>query len=150
MDALTCDSCGQQIENINDGWVEWISFSKKDQIGKGLRIVHKSGTFQHKCNYNQDVVYRETGGILSDASLVEFIGPDGLMRLLAMISESKLPTEEVLEVIKRLNIPGYDKARSHFEDAIQAGIFQPSMAKNFYCQSNINETIKFIGSKTKG
>jgi hypothetical protein len=144
MEIIKCDSCGKDITDVADGWVEWISFTERDKVGKGLRVVHKNGLFKDKCQYNQDAIYQKFSGILNDNYLENFVGPDGLMRLLVMISESELPTNEVLEMIKRLHISGYDQAREHFEQAIRKGIFEPNMPKNFYNQSDIEATINSI------
>ena len=48
-----------------------------------------------------------------DLSLTEFLGPDGLMHLLDFIAKGRVETSEVLEMIKRLNVPGYEQSRIH-------------------------------------
>jgi hypothetical protein len=40
------------------------------------------------------------------------------MRLLALIAEERAPTNDILEMIKRLHIRGYEQARLHFDEAI--------------------------------
>lgn len=148
MEKWICDTCGGYINNADDGWVEWISLMStgKSPSGRGLRLVHdhSSSPRANKCQYNSDVEYRKDKGTLSDLSLEDFLGPDGLMRLLVFISENELPKDEVLEMIKRLHIPGYELARNHFQKAINDGIFEPNMPKNFYNQSDIDATLRYI------
>lgn len=143
MEKLTCDSCGQEIKNVQDGWVEWISFAERDKTGQGLRLVHKNSRNNSLCQYDQRAEYDKHGGILSDNALEQFIGPDGLMRLLVMISENELSKAEVLEMIKRLHIPGYDQAKNYFDEAICNGYFEPNMPPRFYWQSDIAATMKY-------
>lgn len=143
MKKLTCDTCGQEIKSVQDGWVEWISFAEIDKTGQGLRLVHKNSRNNSHCQYEQKAECDKHGGILSDTALEQFIGPDGLMRLLVMISESELPKTEALEMIKRIHIPGYDQAKDYFGEAISQGCFEPNMPRSFYLQSDIEATIKY-------
>lgn len=145
-----CDSCGGVIEKPEDGWVEWINLGSS-KIGRDLRLVHKYGAVssmkKDRCMFNQDAEFAKDNGTVADSSLTDFLGADGLMRLLVFISESELPIPDVLEMIKRLHIPEYEHARKHFKDAIHAGVFEPDMPKNFYGQSDIKATIEFIRNK---
>jgi hypothetical protein len=50
-----------------------------------------------------------------DLSLPEFWGPDGLMHLPDFIAQGSVETSEALEMIKRLNVPGYERARIHID-----------------------------------
>ena len=150
MNTWICDTCGGIIEKPEDGWVEWISLTQAgiSPSGRDIRIVHSHSASPldgpKKCQYDGDIEFRKDKGVLSDNSLTDFIGPDGLMRLLVFISEQELPTPEVLEIIKRLHIPGYERARNHFDKAIYDGVFEPNMPKNFYNESDIKATIKYI------
>jgi hypothetical protein len=108
---------------------------------------HSSGAQKksgNSCRYNSKKEYQKDGGSLADNPLSEFLGPDGLMRLLLSIAENELPTLEVLEMIKRLHIPGYEHARKHFKGAISSGVFDPDMPENFYRQHDIKATLDFI------
>lgn len=44
-----------------------------------------------------------------------------------------IPQEDVLEMIKRLHIPGYEHARLHFDEAIADGVFEPNRRPG-YCR----------------
>jgi hypothetical protein len=84
------------------------------------------------------------GFTLHDSHLNSFLGTDGLMLLLSMLAEGDLPKEEVLEMIKRLHIPGYEHARFHFERAIAQGVIEPHMPPGYYDQSDINAVLEFV------
>lgn len=136
-----CDTCGRTIEKVEDGWVEWLSHvgTKKQ---RGFRLVHHVGG--NHCQYDGQAVFERDGSIISDQPVREFVGADGLMLLLLMISEGELPKEEVVEMTKRLHVPGYEHARRHFKRAIAEGVFEPNMGVGFYSQDNIKATLKFI------
>ena len=144
-----CDCCGGKIEKAKDGWIEWIIFKDNEkEAGRDLRLVHHmpASPFDRPngCQFDQNVEFAKDHGIVNDMSLEYFLGPNGLMQLLIFISENKLPKEEVLEMIKRLYIPGYEISRHHFDRAIEEGIFEPNRPKNFYLKSDIDATLKFL------
>ncbi len=133
-----CDVCGQTIEKVEDGWVEWLDSSSGK--GKGLRLVHaynkspRNGS--KKCQYGSDQ-------IVSDLPLKSFSGPDGLVQLLVMISENELPKSEVLDMIQRIHVPGYEAARKYFKGAVSEGVIEPNLPEGFYFQDDIKAAIKF-------
>jgi len=136
----TCDTCGFDIARAEDGWVEWlmVEFPK----GNGLRLVHAypaSPRLDHpsRCQYG-----RVRG--LNDLPLEDFVGPNGMMRLLAMLYDERAPKEELLEMIKRLHIPGYEQARHHFDDAIAEGVYEPNTAPGYPHQRQIKAVLDFI------
>lgn len=147
METWICDSCGGLIESADDGWVEWVA--PVGAMGRGLRLVHHTvrGSLS-KCMYNQQAEYAKDKGVIGDLQLSEFLGADGLMTLLEFISDKKLPTEEVLELIKRLHIPGYEHARHTFDEAIDEGVFEPNTAPKYYMQSDIQATLDYIAKKS--
>ena len=51
-----------------------------------------------------------------------FVGPDGLMLLLAFLTEDELLKTDVLELAKRVQIPGYEQTRERFQGAINRGL----------------------------
>jgi hypothetical protein len=51
-----------------------------------------------------------------------FVGPDGLMLLLAFLTEDELLKDDVLELAKRVQIPGYEQTRELFRGAINRGL----------------------------
>ncbi len=143
-ETWVCDSCGDEIQNVNQGWIEWLVPISEDRVaGHGLRLVHRySGGDRFRCQYNDEREFKN-GYHIYDSSLCDFIGADGLMKLLGKISDDDLPREEILEMIKRLHVPGYEKARRHFERAISEGVFEPNSKRGFYSQSNILATLEW-------
>ncbi|WPB74584.1 hypothetical protein KYC5002_36940 [Archangium violaceum] len=142
-----CDTCGQKIKSAKDGWVEWLHFfpaTSSGPKGRGLRLVHNGGTSPRGisgCQYGKGA--RNPNEMVNDLQLEEFLGADGLMHLLELIYDQKVPTEEVLEMIKRLHIPGYEEARLHFKSAISAGEYEPNTAPGFPFQSQIAGVLEF-------
>lgn len=136
-----CDTCGQTIEKVEDGWVEWLTHAGKN-AQKSLRLVHHIGG--NHCQYDGQTEFKRDGSIISDQPLSAFVGHDGLMFLLLMLSEGEMPKEEVIEMTKRLHIPGYEHARRHFKHAIAEGVIEPNMGVDFYWQNDIEATLKFV------
>lgn len=150
MSTWICDTCGGAIKEAKDGWVEWITPNPSGPggFGRDLRLVHARNASPRKdaggCQFNQERERAKDKGLVADMQLPYFLGPDGLMRLLVFISEAELESAPVLEMIKRLHIPGYEQARKHFKAAINAGAFEPNMPKDFYNQSDIEATLAYM------
>ena len=143
----TCDECGHQIENVEDGWVEWKKYRNENKQSDGLRLVHHRH-INCSCAYNEhDIYQQEEPTLLADSDLNSFLGDDGLMRLLSMIADDEVNKSDVLEMIKRLHIKGYEASRLHFQEAIREGIFEPNTPPNYYVQSNIEATLNYLKEK---
>jgi hypothetical protein len=143
-----CDTCGEPITSVRDGWVEWLS--NRTRGGKGLRLVHhQPASPRGSCQYDSRGDAYGQGFTLNDLSLDQFLGPDGLTLLLSMLAEGELPKEEVLEMTKRLHIPGYEHARRHFARAISEGAFEPNMPESYYWQSDIRATLDFMAREQR-
>lgn len=143
----TCDTCGEPILRTEDGWVEWIEFHTPDgEKGRDLRLVHirPASPTGRRCQFNQDAERLRDGGLVADVHLADFLGVDGLMELLSMLAEGRIPHDEVIEMIKRLHIPGYDQARAEFSRAIAEGVIQPNAVPGFYRQREIQAVLKYI------
>lgn len=148
----TCDTCGQPITSVEDGWVEWLSRSLPGDDYKrqdhSLRLVHKRhasprSNTAHACYYNKDQWYQRDKSTVSDLPLSSFLDSDGLMILLEFASDGRFELDELIEMIKRLHIPGYDQARNSFEAAISDGTFEPNTKPGFYRQENIQDTLRW-------
>ena len=146
-----CDTCGQIIAKAKDGWIEWLERKEGEKFkGRGLRLVHAypaSPRQPGRCQYDGQREFQENQSTISDLDLESYLGPDGLTDLLSYIGEGQLPnlpTEEVLEMIKRLHVPGYEHARDHFEAAIREGVFEPNRPKGFYPTVDIEATLAFV------
>lgn len=149
-DTWICDSCGEEIREAGDGRVEWLMRRLGTRHeGRRLRLVHRSdfrritpfGDVEHP---KKEACERE-GFILNDLPLKDFLGADGLMTLLSWIAKGELPVHEILELTKRLHIPGYEWARPHFNDAIAEGVIAPGTVPGFYTTDDIRAVLEFFG-----
>jgi hypothetical protein len=145
-----CDSCGQPIEKVGEGRVEWIEFDQpRDGLkGRGLRIVHNlpaSPRAKHggKCQYDQR---EDIGDAESYSSLFlrEFTPPDGLMTLIGMMVAHESPLEEIVETIRRLYVPGYEEARPYFADALSEAVIDARMPPGCYFQTQIQAVLQWV------
>jgi hypothetical protein len=150
-----CDSCGQLVSDLQAGWVEWLA--AEDAKGKpkvsGLRLVHcrNNGPRQrepHGCQYNPRDEFRKNRGIVEGLALDRFAGPDGLMLLLSMIAERELPPQELIELAKRVQIPGYEAVYEMVRDAVSEGVIAPSISAGFYLQCEIREVLEWAQYRT--
>jgi hypothetical protein len=124
-EGWTCDECGEVIEKARHGWVEWFrEMGSGKKTGEGLRLVHhlpaspRKKTNNTGCQYDEHAPeYRQRNLALCDLPLASMVGPNGLMRLLALLAQDCLPKAEVLELIKRLHVPGYESARLYMDEA---------------------------------
>jgi len=148
--AWICDTCGQPITEAEHGWVEWlIQPGGGRHRAHGLRLVHHrpySPRAPHgRCQYDNDNVYENFNAGINDRALRDFLGPDGLMDLLAFLHDEEFSDKgEVLQMIKRLHIPGYEQAFRYFDMAINDGAFEPNTIPNYYSQNQINAVIAWI------
>ncbi|USE00240.1 hypothetical protein JKJ11_15135 [Vibrio sp. SCSIO 43133] len=140
--SWTCDSCGREIESVEDGWVEWRSYLSKERQDDGFRLVHHR-RIDKQCAYDEDKLFAE-GAILADGALEWYLSTNGLMMLLSYIHDDSIKKDEVVEMIKRLHIEGYEQARLHFNEAIQEGIFEPNTPPNFYWKEDIDATLRYL------
>ena len=145
--SWTCDTCGGSIEREKDGWVEWVAFTdrERDPLGRGLRLVHAATVSPrgHKgCQYVEDDL--PLGECVCDLGLSDFNCPDGLVRLLGFIQHGDLPTEEVVTMIQRLNVPGYEQARPFMAQAVAGEVVSPRMPEGFFHVSQIETILEWV------
>jgi hypothetical protein len=150
-----CDTCGEPILKAKDGVLEWLSGYNKDgdesvKIARDIHLVHHlpASPRAHKgddigCYFNEREEFKKDRLTPSWSHLDRFLDTDGLMELLEILQHEGLPKEDVIEMIKRLHIPGYEHARLHFNEAISNGVFEPNRAPGFYWQSDIEATLKW-------
>lgn len=150
-----CDSCGQLVPDLQAGWVEWLA--AEDTRGKpkvsGLRLVHRRKTSAksrepYGCRYNPRQEFRKNRGIVEGLALDRFAGPDGLMLLLSMIAGRELPVQDLIELAKRVQIPGYEAGYELLQDAVREGVIAPSIASGFYLQCEIWDVLKWAKYRT--
>lgn len=133
-----CDCCARLITSVNEGWVEWLA--SEDDTGatilNGLRLVHRES-----CRYDANTVFRNRRSVVEGLSLERFIGPDGLILLLSLLAVGELPTVEVIELAKRVQIPGYEVARNLVGEENLPQLLPPSLGHGCYLQSEITELL---------
>jgi hypothetical protein len=145
-----CDSCGGLISDLQAGRVEWVG--TEDSKGKpkvsGLRLVHcRTVSPRHPeaygCQYDPQDEFRKNRGIVEGLPLDRFTGPDGLMLLLSMLAETDIPSQELIELAKRVQIPGYEAAYELVDDAVNRGVIAPAIGSGFYLQCEIRDVLKW-------
>lgn len=140
-----CITCGGLVTRIEDGWVEWL-VGEEDAQGnstvKGLRLVHRNIS-ETKCQYDFRRVFQEDHYIVEGLPLARFVGTDGLMLLLSMLASNEIPRGDVLELTKRVQIPGYEQAREVFVKASEGEIVRPAIADRYYLQSEIQALLRW-------
>lgn len=148
-----CDHCGQFINSVEDGWVEWLNGAADEQwegVLHQLRLVHHRKASPHRdrkyaCYHDEDRWFAEKRYTVSDLPMSAFVGPDGLTILLAFLADRRFADpNEVLEMIKRLHIPNYEGARLSFASAIADGVFDPRSAPGYYDQREILAVLKWL------
>ena len=131
------------------GRVEWVA--AEDSKGKPtscLRLVHSRNVSPRwwepfGCQYNPRDEFRKNGGIVQGLPLDRFAGPDGLMLLLSLIAERELPVDELVELAKRVQIPGYEAVQELVHDAVTEGVIAPAIGSGFYLQCEIRDVLKW-------
>lgn len=134
-----CAGCAQLITSVSEGWVEWLA-SEDDgaTVLSGLQLVHRES-----CRYDPRKVFRSGRSVVEGLSLERFVGPDGLILLLSLLAEGELPTAEVIEMAKRVQIPGYELARNLIGKQNLPEVLPPSLGNGCYLQSEIAEVIRY-------
>ena len=133
-----CDYCARLITGLSDGWVEWLA--SEDDTGativNGLRLVHRGS-----CRYDAHSVFQNRRSVVEGLSLERFTGPDGLTLLLSLLAVGELPTLEIIELAKRVQIPGYELARNLVGEENLPQLLPPSLGHGCYLQSEIDEVL---------
>lgn len=150
-----CDSCGELVRNLEAGWVEWIAaeYIKGKPKVSGLRLVHCRNTSPrcrepYGCQYNPRDEFKKNRGIVEGLALDRFAGTDGPMLLLSMIAERELPLRELVELAKRVQIPGYEAVYELAHDAAREGVITPSISTGFYLQCEILDMLEWANNRT--
>ena len=70
------------------------------------------------------------------------------MLLLSMIAEREVPLQELIELAKRVQIPGYEAVYEMIHDAVSEGVITPSISAGFYLQCEISEVLEWAKNRT--
>ena len=141
-----CDSCGDFITNVQAGWVEWLASEDKhgNDVLSGLRLVHRGRQKKvrnHSCRYDPLEEFRSSKTIVEGLPLDRLVGPDGLMVLLSLLAEGELPHTEILELLRRVQIPGYELVRSVSRTRRRSKLLASVLGHGCYLQSEIQEVL---------
>ena len=144
-----CDRCGQVIAKPEHGLLQWLTRSNDGHcIGRDLQIVHVNHAsplgLPNGCCPDPSEEFSRDGSGHSDVPLHWMLEPDGLVRLLAFIEEGEFPAKEVSRIMMRLLIPGYETARPYFQKAIDAGIVDDELPKDYFFQSQLGDIVANI------
>jgi hypothetical protein len=142
-----CDCCGELVTSIEDGWVEWLA-SETDrgvEVFGGLRLVHSGSIPLNRetqaCRYDMLKEFRKGKTIVEGLPLARFVGSDGLMMLFSFLAAGHLPLREILELAKRVQIPGYELARSLPRESSSSNVVTEFLGHRCYLQSEMREMI---------
>lgn len=141
-----CDSCAGLITSVQAGWVEWLACEDKhgNDLLRGFRLVHrghqKNGR-NHRCRYDALEEFRSARTIVEGLPLERLVGADGLMVLLSFLADEELPYREILELVKRLQIPGYELVRNLSPRGQHSTLLSPVLSHGYYLQSEIWEML---------
>jgi hypothetical protein len=129
-----CDVCGQLIASASQGMLQWYHEDTSGRsVERGFRIVHNAGASPRRPAGNCYYDFAERH--FADSHLEEFLGPAGLVNLLAFIDVGPLhnPTysgpgvadlRELTEIARRLFVPYYEEARCYWRRAKEDGFFE--------------------------
>jgi hypothetical protein len=104
-----CDTCGEKIAHPSKGYVIWKN--SPERKAHGFKIIH-----QGKCD--QDDHH-------ASSALTDFLGPDGLAKLLSHLSVGPFKgggrsdvkdLDEYVDFIRRVQSPYYEEARKYFDN----------------------------------
>jgi hypothetical protein len=145
-----CDSCADMISSVQAGWVEWLASEDKhgNDILRGLRLVHRGRQKNHNCRYDPLEEFRSGRTIVEGLPLERLVGADGLMILLSLLAEGELPHREILELIKRVQIPGYELVRNLSPRGQHSKLLSPVLSHGYYLQSEIREMLGWANQTT--
>ncbi len=146
-----CDTCGKTINSPKEGWVEWTTIPSAGitRIVREMRIVHNRTASPHgpygSCQFDEWHEFANGKGIVFGSSLQDYIGPDGLMKLVAEAADPIFQNIDIMEIITRIQVPGYDRAKGHLAKAVAEGVIQSKRPKGFYSQAEIRGVLEHYG-----
>jgi len=142
-----CDTCRQTINSPQDGWVEWttIPSTGRTHIVREKRIVHYRTASPYgpdgSCQFDEAYEFANGEGIVAGRSLQEYIGPDGLMKLIADAADPVFQHIDMMEMISRIQVPSYDRTKGHFAKAMAEGVIESKLPKGYYSQEEIQAVL---------
>lgn len=143
--AWICDFCGGSISSIREGWVEWL---RSEDRSWGFRLVHHlpASPRSDGCQYDSKRP-RDAGAIVSDGPMAWYVGTDGLSELLDLMTYKGSAVEEIVDLVRRLHIPGYERARLFLDEARSEGVIDIS---RFRTQQEIRTVLEWADAEKVG
>lgn len=142
-----CDGCGQIIQRVKDGWVEWLS--DDDGRNHGFRIVHHTPAMPrgHRC-YAYD---RHPDR--ADMHLRDLTGNVGMVRALSLLHPGMLHcsdsdksgiinANEYAIFMRRLFLPFYEEGRLYFDQAEAEGFIGDANEVLVYTEDFLYELVQ--------
>ena len=142
-----CSSCGELITSVEDGWVEWLATEREHgTVLHGLKLIHgqagAGNSGARSCRHDPRAEFGKDQSLVEGLPLARFVGPDGLMLLLSFLAVGEIPKDEVLELTKRVQIPGYELTRELF-DAVGMEYSAPAVMRGYYLQVEIRALLRW-------
>lgn len=120
---FVCDACGEIIERIEDGWIEWLH--DDEHRNHGFRIVHHAATAREM---GRRCYAYDRHPDRADMHLHDFVGNVGLVRALSLLHPGDLHSSEPNQcyirnaneyavLLRRLTLPYYEEGRLYFDEA---------------------------------
>lgn len=135
-----CDVCGQYIDSVDRAYVVW---KGSGMANEGFRIIHQSD-----CDIDDS--------FHSSNPVRDYVGQEGLNRLLSFFSAGPLQKgsrfsvgnpDEIVDFIRRCQIPNYDLARGLFNDPRVLQEFREAGAYLPYQPEVLAQVVKDFGEK---
>jgi hypothetical protein len=140
-----CDSCGEKIYSGNSGLIKWMKSSPKENIVgvqeprfREFQIVHNS----EKCIgiYNKNV----DASVVSIHTMKHLGSTDIVGYLMLCLEENQcFEPQEVIEIIKRLQIPYYEEGRRYLDVAKKDGFLPKEQDFQYSKRYLQNIVVKF-------
>ena len=124
-----CDACGEIIEREQLGQLAFLG--RRDGTAYGLRLVLSASSSPRTAGCHYETEELPKGVVARTLEAAAPLGPSALMELLEFVATERLPKDEVVEMIKRLHVPGYEHARFHLDDAYSKGLIERRNAAGF-------------------
>jgi len=110
-EGWVCDACGARINIAADGCVQWVRLDREEgRVIFELHLVHADNSRppgdELKCTV-------DGANTIATYPLVGLLGATGLQRLFEFTANPNWPLEEVLEMMRRLHMEGYEARRFH-------------------------------------
>lgn len=126
----------KKINKPEGDYVEWLRDNQNDN-SNNFHLVHN----RNKCLYSEKIEMGK-GYSIPGLHLQCFLDEDGLMRFLEILDTYNLVNPyEIIELIKRTQITGYEQARFHFEKGSSEGIIDGPGEHGYYPSINQNQKL---------